>query len=186
MTVDLADRGDVERIARGEIIDQALDDWSIIGKTPKIGNALEFVSDPFRYPMELSGLFSGRLDVITNRKDFDFSVTLFELTPAGDYVQLSYYWARASFVRDRSHRHLLTPGRRMHLAFTNGRLTSRLLQPGSRLVVVLGVIKQPGEQINYGTGKDVSDESIADAREPLRIRWLTDSTITVPLRATTP
>ena len=74
----------------------------------------------------------------------------------------------------------------MHLAFTNGRLTSRLLQPGSRLVVVLGVIKQPGEQINYGTGKDVSDESIADAREPLRIRWLTDSTITVPLRATTP
>jgi hypothetical protein len=118
MTVDLADRGDVERIARGDIIDQALDDWSIIGKTPKIGNALEFVSDPFRSPMELSGLFSGRLDVITNRKDFDFSVTLFELTPAGDYVQLSYYWARASFVRDRSHRHLLTPGRRMHLAFT--------------------------------------------------------------------
>lgn len=184
-TVSLADRSDVERIAHGEIIDQALDDWTIIGKAPKIGNAIEFVSDPFRHSMELSGLFSGRLDVVTNKKDFDFSVTLFELTPAGDYFQLSYYWTRASFVRDRSHRKLLVPGRRTHLKFTSGRLTSRLLEAGSRLVVVLGVIKQPGEQINYGTGKDVSDESIADARDPLRIRWLTDSSVTVPLRVTT-
>ena len=185
-TVDLADRSDIERIAHGEIIDQALDDWSIVGKAPKIANAIEFISDPFRHPMELSGLFAGRLDVVTNKKDFDFSVTLFELTPAGDYFQLSYYWARASFARDRSHRELLVPGRRMHLDFTSGRLTSRLLQAGSRLVVVLGVIKQPGEQINYGTGKDVSDESIADARDPLRILWMTDSSVAVPLRPTGP
>jgi hypothetical protein len=56
------------------------------------------------------------------------------------------------------------------------------LTRGSRLVVVLGVIKQAGEQINYGTGKDVSDETIADAKEPLEIRWLGDSFIDVPVR----
>ncbi len=56
------------------------------------------------------------------------------------------------------------------------------MQSGSRLVVVLGVLKQPGEQINYGTGKDVSDETLADAGEPLQIRWYQDSFINVPVR----
>jgi len=32
--------------------------------------------------------------------------------------------------------------------------------PGSRVLAVLSVIKEPGRQINYGTGKDVSDETI--------------------------
>ena len=48
--------------------------------------------------------------------------------------------------------------------------------------MVLGILKQPNMQINYGTGRDVSDETIADAKEPLRIRWLTDSFIEVPVR----
>lgn len=182
-TVDLADRSDVSRMAPGGgVIDQSLDDWNIVDKAPNIGHAIEFLSDPFAKPTELSGLFSGRLDFITNKKDFDFSVTLFELTPKGEYFQLSYHWARASFVADRSHRRLLVPGKRQHLNFTSGRLTSRRLPPGSRLVVVLAVIKQPGEQINYGTGKDVSLETLADATEPLRIQWFDHSFIGIPVR----
>ncbi len=58
---------------------------------------------------------------------------------------------------------------------------SHQLQPGSRLVVVLCVIKERGRQINYGTGKDVSDETIADAKEPLEIRWFDDSIVAFPL-----
>jgi hypothetical protein len=50
-------------------------------------------------------------------------------------------------------------------------------------VVVIGILKQPGEQINYGTGRKVSDESIADAGAPLQIRWSTASFIDVPLQA---
>ena len=46
---------------------------------------------------------------------------------------------------------------------------------GSRIVATVGVLKQPNFQVNYGTGKDVSDESIMDAREPLSIRWANDS-----------
>ena len=48
-------------------------------------------------------------------------------------------------------------------------LTSRRFQPESRRVVVLSLLRQPDVQINYGTGKDVSDETIADAREPLKV-----------------
>jgi putative CocE/NonD family hydrolase len=181
--VDLADRSDSARVAPGgDIIDQALDDWSIVDSAPKIGHGLTFVGDSLSGPAEVSGLFSGRLAFVANKADFDFSVTLFELTPRGEYFQLSYYWARASYAMDRSRRQLLTAGKRQRVDFTSGRLTSRQLQPGSRLVVVLGVLKQAGEQINYGTGMDVSDETIADAGEPLRIQWLGDSFIDIPLR----
>ena len=44
------------------------------------------------------------------------------------------------------------------------------------------MIKEPGRQINYGTGKDVSDETIADAGEPLQIKWFADSYVELPVR----
>jgi len=53
---------------------------------------------------------------------------------------------------------------------------------GSRLLVVVDVLRGPGQQVNYGTGRDVSNESVADAGEPLRIDWHSDSVIRVPLR----
>ena len=172
-TVDLADRTDVDRVSPGgSLVDQVIDTW----------NGLAFVSEPFMQPVELSGLFSGRLDLATNKKDFDFNIQLYELTPKGEYVQLSYYWVRASHAGDRVHRRLLTPGQRQHVDFESGRLTSRQFQTGSRLVVVLSIVRQPNAQINYGTGKDVSDETIADAKEPLQIKWFSDSFINVPFR----
>ena len=61
-------------------------------------------------------------------------------------------------------------------------MTSRQLKPDSRIVVLLNIIKQPDLQINYGTGKDVSDETIADAGEPLHINWFGDSFIDLPVR----
>jgi hypothetical protein len=170
-TVDLADRTDVDRVSPSSgIVDRNLDTW----------NSVAFVSDPLPGPLVVSGLFAGRLDFIPSKKDLDFSVTLYELTPGGDYVELSHYLARASYVRDRSHRELLSPGQRQQLDFQAGRLTSRRFQPGSRLVAVLGIVKQPELQINYGTGKDVSDETIADAQEPLQVKWFGGSFIDVP------
>jgi hypothetical protein len=64
-------------------------------------------------------------------------------------------------------------------------LVSRALQPGSRLVVQLTVNKNRFAQVNYGTGKDVSDESIADAKVPLEVSWFSDSRIVVPIRRET-
>ena len=172
-TVNLADRTDVDREAPGGgIVDKALD----------TANGVVFISDPLPARTELGGLFSGRLDFMTNKKDFDFNIALYELTAAGDYVQLAPYWARASYVRDLTRRRLLTPGKRQRLQFESIRLMSRQVEAGSRIVVVLSVIKEPGRQINYGTGKDVSDETIADAKEPLEIRWFADSYVELPVR----
>ncbi|HEY3566396.1 MAG TPA: CocE/NonD family hydrolase [Thermoanaerobaculia bacterium] len=171
--VDLADRTDADRVVPG---------GSIVDKEIDRANAVVLVSDPFPRPVELSGLFSGHLDLITNKKDLDFTVELYELTAQGQYVELSYFLGRASYLKEREHRHLLTPGRRQRLDFQSGRLTSRRFAPGSRLIALLRVVKSPAAQINYGTGKDVSDETIADAREPLEIRWLGDSFLEIPVR----
>jgi putative CocE/NonD family hydrolase len=172
LNVNLADRSDADTTTPGgDLLDRAID----------ISNGLEFISDPLTEPVELSGLFSGRLEFVTNKKDFDFQVTLYELTPQGEYFLLAPYWSRASHVGDIVNRRLLTPGARQRLDFMSVRLMSHQMQPGSKLVAVLQVIKNAGQQINYGTGKDVSDESIADARDPLTINWRADSYIAVPI-----
>lgn len=58
---------------------------------------------------------------------------------------------------------------------------SRQLRQGSRVVAILAVIKEPGRQINYGTGRDVSDETIRDAGTPLEIKWYDDSYVDLPI-----
>jgi hypothetical protein len=52
---------------------------------------------------------------------------------------------------------------------------------GSKIVMVLNINKSPFEQINYGTGKNVSGETIQDAKTPLAIKWLNDSYINIPV-----
>jgi hypothetical protein len=76
---------------------------------------------------------------------------------------------------------LLTPGKKTRIRFDRTRMTSRRLQPGSRLVVALTVNKNAYAQLNHGTGRDVSDESLRDAGAPMRVLWHTDSRIYVPL-----
>ncbi|HEX7677667.1 MAG TPA: CocE/NonD family hydrolase, partial [Thermoanaerobaculia bacterium] len=171
-TVDFADRSDVDRKSiGGGILDKAVDTW----------NGIEFISDPLPKATELSGLVSGQLDFIVNKKDFDFEIDLYELTPTGEYVQLEPYWTRASYAGDLSHRSLLIPGKRQRIAFKSVRLMSRQLRRGSRVVVVLSVIKDPGRQINYGTGKEVSGEAISGSTEPLGIKWFRESYIDLPV-----
>jgi putative CocE/NonD family hydrolase len=181
-TVDFADRSDAANTHFGAA---NVGNWNgsetIVGRSLRTPNGFAFVSAPFRTPVELSGRFSGRLEFITNKKDFDFNVQLYELKPDGEYFQLSYHWARASYVKDRSRRELLTPGRREQLDFESFLLTSRQFTAGSRLVVVLSIIKRPDAQLNYGTGKEVSDETVADAKVPLSIKWLNDSFVTIPV-----
>jgi hypothetical protein len=49
------------------------------------------------------------------------------------------------------------------------------------ICVQINVNKNPYAQINYGTGKDVSDEDISDAKIPLQIKWQNDSWVKIPI-----
>ena len=143
-----------------------------------------FISEPLTRATDFNGLFSGRLDFTINKMDVDLSITLYELLSTGDYIRLfsPTYEFRASYARDRANRHLLKAGERQELAFKSERITSRRMQTGSRLVMVLGINNRPDREINYGTGGDVSEETIDDGVIPLKIRWYSDSYIDIPFR----
>jgi uncharacterized protein len=74
------------------------------------------------------------------------------------------------------------PGKVESIPFDRTYLVSRQFSRGNRLLVTLNVNKSPFEQINYGTGKDVSDEDISDAKVPLKIKWRNDSYVKIPIR----
>ena len=102
--------------------------------------------------------------------------------PNGNYFQLSNNIARSSYIKDNSKRHLLSPGKQENINFSNTFFISKHIQTGSRLILLVGVNKSPYWQINYGTGKDVSKETISDAATPLKIQWLTnESYIKIPI-----
>jgi len=155
----------------------------LISKSLAPRHATIFVSDPLSKPSTFSGSFSGRLDFAVNKMDMDLNISLYELLPSGDYVRLfgPTYEVRASYAQDRVHRQLLKAGERQKLAFKSERMTSRQLQAGSRIAMVLSIGKRPDREINYGTGGDVSEESIADGKTPMKIRWYSDSYIDIPV-----
>jgi uncharacterized protein len=172
-TFDLADRGDAGWTPSVEIVN----------RVQKPHNGELFVSEPLQQPTEIGGFLSGHLDFRINKVDMDLYVTLYEVLANGDYVRLSSpYEFRASYAKDRVRRRLFSAGVRQQLEFTSERLTGRRVQAGSRLALVLGINKRPDRQVNYGTGDDVSEESIDDATVPLRIRWYNTSYIEVPIR----
>ena len=142
---------------------------------------LAFVSEPFARPVSVNGLFSATLRVRINKRDLDLAAVLYEVMPDGKYFHLSYTVQRASYAADMSDRQLLTPNEIETIRLENTLLVSRQLNKGSRLLLVVDVNRGPFAQVNYGTGKDVSDESIADAKEPLRVEWFNDSYVEVPV-----
>ncbi len=99
----------------------------------------------------------------------------------GELFHLSYFLGRASYAKDMSVRRLLKPGETQVIPFDRTRMVSRRLGKGSRLLLTLNVNKNPFAQINYGTGKDVSDENINDAKTPLQVKWLSDSFVKIPV-----
>lgn len=140
-------------------------------------NGLFFLSKPFDAAVVVSGSLEGELKAIINKKDMDIGLTLYELTPEGQYFQLSYFLGRASYAHDSSRRKLLRPGKIETIPFYRSRVFSRQLKKGSRLLLMLNIDKNPFAEINYGTGKQVSRETIKDAGEPLKIKWSTQSYI---------
>jgi hypothetical protein len=113
----------------------------------------------------------------------DLVMTIYELLPSGDYLQLGApYELRASYASDLRRRQLLKPGQHQQLTFKSERMLSRRLQIGSRVVLVLSLNKRPDQEINYGTGNDVSGESVANGKVPVKVRWFGGSYVDLPVR----
>jgi putative CocE/NonD family hydrolase len=154
---------------------------AIVSKRLDLKRALAFISEPFDTPVSIDGLISARMRGIFNKKDLDIAMVVYEVTPAGEFFHLTYTVQRASFAKDMTRRQLLKPYAIETIPLDNMLLVSRQLSAGSRVLVVIDVNRGTDAQVNYGTGKDVSDESVADAGEPLMVEWLNESTVTLPI-----
>jgi uncharacterized protein len=176
------DSRSLDRELKVDFSDRSDPDYQVADSGFDPRHALVFATAPLTAPTEVDGLFHGHVEVTANKRDFDLSVNFFEQRPDGSYFPLAGYLGRASYMADRSTRHLLVPGRRTILDFDSQTVTGRLLGAGSRIVAVVGVPKQPDIQINYGTGRDVSDESVADAGEPLRLTFRPGSYLELGVR----
>ncbi len=139
-----------------------------------------FETPPFEAATTISGQFRGELWVSINKRDIDYGVTVFEAMPDGKLFHLGYSLNRASYAHDPTRRKLLEPGKPVKLPFATT-LVSRRMQAGSRLLLLVDDNKLPFAQVNYGTGKDVSDESVQDAGAPLEIRILPGSYVDLPV-----
>jgi len=157
-------------------------DRNIVTETLTVGEGFSFATEPFEEDVELSGSVTGILNVSINKKDFDCNVLIYEQTADGQFFSLTIpFTTRASMSKVIEKRRLLTPNQKTSIPINNFRMTSKKIKKGSRIVVMVNGIKHPFNQINYGTGKDVSDERIKDAKEPLQIKWYTDSYICLPI-----
>ena len=181
-TIDLSDRSDSSSLVS---LMAGVSQAPIIDSTINIYNAVTFISQPMEKPIVISGSFFASLKTMINKKDMDIGIALYELMPDGRYFSLGVSFTRniqrASYANDRSKRELLQPGKKTTIPINKTFITCKKIEKGSRLIVVLGINKNLDWQINYGTGKNVSDETIKDAGEPLQIEWFGDSWVKVPV-----
>jgi uncharacterized protein len=156
-------------------------DYNIVDTVLQVADGMVFKSEPLKADLTIAGSFDGMLKLETNKKDFDYTLELYEQRADGKYQLLSTHLARASYNKDHDKRTLLVPGTKQVIPIYNTFFTAAKLSKGSRIVLVLGINNNPQWQINYGTGKEVSDETIKDAAIPLQINWSNRSYIRLPI-----
>lgn len=147
----------------------------------KINNSLVYTTEILDKDIIINGAFNAQINALINKKDMDVTISLFQIEPDNELFFLSDYLGRASYAENREQRHLLKPGKMETILITNSMFVGKKIPKGSRLIVVLGINKNSAYQINYGSGKDVSDETIEDAKEPLEIKWYNSSYIEIPI-----
>ncbi|WP_374462975.1 CocE/NonD family hydrolase [Chryseobacterium sp.] len=147
----------------------------------KTTNSVAFESEVLDRDIIMSGNFSGVFNVSVNKKDFDTDTYLYQISPDGKSYLLSTHIVRASYAKDNEKRQLLKPNKAEQIPINNSYVMSKKIEKGSKLLLLVGVNKNPNWQINYGSGNDVSDETIKDSGEPLEIKWYNDSYVEIPV-----
>jgi len=147
----------------------------------RINNSIVYQTDILDKDVIISGAFTAKLKAAINKKDMDITINLLQIEPDKTVFNLSDYLGRASYTKNNEQRQLLKPNEIEIIPIDNSTFVSKKIPKGSKLIVILGINKSPYYQINYGTGKDVSEETIADAKEPLEIKWYNDSYIEIPI-----
>ncbi|HCM35569.1 CocE/NonD family hydrolase [Chryseobacterium sp.] len=159
------------------------DTYYVVSKKDSIKTTdfIYFESEVLDKDLIMSGNLSGVFNISINKKDIDTSTLLYEIKPNGKSFWLSTHLARASYAKDNEVRQLLEPNKIQQIPIKQSIFMSKKIEKGSKLLLLVGVNKNSAWQINYGTGKDVSEETIKDSGEPLEVKWYNDSYVEIPV-----
>ncbi|RAW02184.1 CocE/NonD family hydrolase [Pseudochryseolinea flava] len=126
---------------------------------------LVFDSPKFDRAFDLIGSPVGVMNMsVKGIKDADVEVRYYEVTTEGKSYELSVVAQRLSLIDDKRSV-LLDEGRVREFHFDNAYFMAKRIAKGSFVRVTVRIINEAGFQKNYGSGKNVSTESIKDAKQ---------------------
>lgn len=128
------------------------------------GPKLIYHSRPVEESFEMSGRM--RLDawIELDVPDTDFAVWVYEIRPTGKTIHLGWTKLRARHRMGVDTARLVEPGTIQRYRFDRFYWTSRQIQEGSRIRLVIAPLNDPAWQKNYNAEKPVMQQSVKDAR----------------------
>jgi putative CocE/NonD family hydrolase len=118
----------------------------------------------FREELEISGFVTLNVFAEINTKDTDFDFKLYEIKADGTNVYLGNGVMRARFRNTLEKEELIKPGEVNEYQIKTLNMFNRTISKGSRLRLMFGYLDSDQYQKNYNSGKDVSYETLKDAK----------------------
>ena len=126
-------------------------------------NSLIYVSNPLQEGIELIGQIELGAYISLNVKDTDIKVSYYEIRETGKTIYLGNDIVRARYRNSLEKSKLVKPGEIELYTFNTTYFTNIKLLKSSRIALLIGPSDGISNQRNYHSGKDVSEETKADA-----------------------
>jgi putative CocE/NonD family hydrolase len=128
------------------------------------GRCLVYHGLPFDEDVEISGFFRLRVWIAIDQPDADFEATVYEVAADGTVTRLTADWMRARYRESLRESQLIDTTEPLRYDFERFMFVSRRIRKGCRLRLIVGSINSIHKQKNYNCGREVSAQSMADAR----------------------
>ena len=137
------------------------------------GKQLVYRSPPFAKATEVSGFLKLSAWLSIDQPDTDFAASIYEVSPDGQSILLTTDVLRARYRKSLRRAELVKSPAPLQYDLASFTFVSRQIASGSRLQLILGPINTISAQKNYNSGRDVSSETMKDAR-PVTVSLLHD------------
>jgi putative CocE/NonD family hydrolase len=128
------------------------------------GKQLVYHSVPFASDTEISGFFRLYAWIAIDQPDMDFEVSVYEIRLDGGSTLLASDLLRARYRESLREPKLIRTTAPLRYDFEHFPFISTQVKKGSRLRLTLRPLNSFTSQKNYNSGKEISDESMQDAR----------------------
>lgn len=139
------------------------------------GEQLVYHTAAFGKNTEISGSFRLSAWIAIDQPDTDFAVSIYEIRADGTSILLTTDVQRARYRQSLREPKLIATKAPLRYDFERFTFVSREIRQGSRLRLRIAPTNSIYSQKNYNSGKNVSDESMQDAR-PVTVRLYHDRT----------